>query len=80
MVANEFVQERISENLPGAVVKVDNPRGDDVHFKVEVEYKGFEGKTKIEQHRMVYEALNEKLSDCGMPLHALQIKTKVKNG
>ncbi len=77
MASCEFVKQRIEENLVGANVVVDNPRGDDVHFAVEVEFKGFEGKSRVQQHKMVYAALGEKLNDCGEPLHALQIKTSV---
>lgn len=77
MVSCEFVKNKIEESLKGAQVIVNNPRGDDVHFAVEVEYEEFEGKSRIQQHKMVYQALGEKLNACGEPLHALQIKTKI---
>lgn len=79
MVSCEFVKKKIEENLKGAKVIVNNPRGDDVHFAVEVEFEGFKDKTRVEQHKIVYNALGEKLNACGEPLHALQIKTLVPN-
>lgn len=79
MVSCEFVKKKIEENLKGARVIVNNPRGDDVHFAVEVEYEGFINKTRVEQHKMVYNSIGEKLNACGEPLHALQIRTKIPN-
>lgn len=71
------VQETIENFLIGSNVKVINPRGDDVHFSVEVEWIGFENLSRVEQHKKVYSAFNNNFSECGMPLHALQIKCKL---
>tara|TARA_Y100000310_G_C20672871_1_gene811240 strand:- start:615 stop:863 length:249 start_codon:yes stop_codon:yes gene_type:complete len=48
-----------------------------MHIAVRVKWHGFEGKSLIEQHRMVQECLKEDLKE---KIHALQIKTEVKNG
>ena len=76
MVSCEEVKEKIESYIPNSTAEVTNPRGDNVHFSVEVESSEFAGKSLIEQHKMVYQAFNNELAECGLPLHALQIKTK----
>ena len=51
--------------------------GDGNHYSASVSSSEFIGKTKIEQHKIVYAALKGKM---GNELHALAIKTKEKNG
>jgi acid stress-induced BolA-like protein IbaG/YrbA len=75
MVTCDDVKHTIEKHLPGSKVSVTNPRGDDVHFAVEVEWEGFKELSLVEQHKKVYECFNNSLNSCGMPLHALQIKT-----
>jgi stress-induced morphogen len=67
----EQVQERIEQSLPGARVKVSTFRGDD-HFQAEVLAPQFQGKSLVDQHRMVYDALKGIL---GESMHALALKT-----
>ena len=66
------VQERIENALPGARVQVETFQGAD-HFQALVEAPQFEGKSLIEQHKMVYAALDGLL---GGPMHALALKTR----
>ena len=75
----EELKARIEENLKGAIVSIENPRGDGAHFEAEVVFEGFEGKSLLEQHRMVFDALDKKF-EAGSSMHALKLKTKVKNG
>ena len=65
------VQERIEQALPGARVQVTTFRGDD-HFQAEVHAPQFAGKSLVDQHRMVYDALEGWL---GETMHALALKT-----
>ena len=67
------IRERIAKGLPGAKVDILDPRKDGVHLKAIVIYEGFNGKTLVEQHRMVYDTLREELKE---ELHALAIETK----
>ena len=61
----------IEAGLPGAKARV---LGDDgQHFEAEVTFDGFAGKAMIQQHRMVYATLGEKM---GREIHALQLKTR----
>lgn len=65
------IERLIEEQLPGARAKV---RGDDgVHFEAVVISAAFAGKTLIQQHRMVYAALGERLKR--EEIHALSLKT-----
>ena len=64
------IEQMIRAGLPEAEVSV---RGDDgVHFEAEVISAEFAGKTRIQQHQMVYQALRGKMGD---QLHALALQT-----
>jgi stress-induced morphogen len=67
----------IRAGLPGATVRVEDIRGDGGHYAAIVITPLFEGKTRIEQHRMVFEALEGRIGD---ELHALQLTTRAGNG
>lgn len=67
------IQQKIEQELPGSKVEVLDPRKDGVHLKAIVTYKGFSGKSLLEQHRMVYDTLREELKK---EVHALALETK----
>ncbi len=71
MIRAEQVKSRIEDALPGARVQIGTFSGDD-HFEAVVEAPQFSGKTRIEQHRMVYAALDGLI---GGAMHALALKT-----
>ena len=71
-VSTEEVKRRIEEALPGSRVEVGTFSGHD-HFEAIVEAPQFEGKTLVDQHRMVYAAVDGLL---GGAMHALALKTK----
>lgn len=64
--------DRLTAALEGAIVTVHDPDG--AHLSALVEYAGFAGKSRIEQHRMVYAALGDAFATT---LHALQLTTQV---
>lgn len=66
------VEDRIRAALPGASVRVGTFSGDD-HFEAIVEAPQFRGKSLVEQHRMVYDALDGLL---GGAMHALALRTR----
>jgi len=72
-VSVEEVKRRIEAALPGAKVRVGTFSGDD-HFEAVVEAPQFRGKSLVEQHRMVYAAVDGLLGDA---MHALALKTRV---
>ena len=73
MITIDEVRQRIEAALPGAQVRVGTFSGHD-HFEAIVEAPQFAGKTRIEQHRMVYAALEDLI---GGAMHALALKTVV---
>jgi stress-induced morphogen len=72
MISVEEVKERIERALPGSRVQVGTFQGAD-HFQALVEAPQFEGKSLVEQHQMVYAALEGLI---GGAMHALALKTR----
>ena len=64
----------IKEHLPDSEIIIQDLRGDGDHYSAHIKSKHFSGKTKIQQHQMVYSALKGKM---GEQLHALAIKTSI---
>ncbi len=73
MIADE-IEKLIKEDLPGAVVRIEDLRGDGDHYAAHVVYEGFRGKTRIQQHQMVYKSLKGRM---GGELHALALQTSL---
>ncbi len=67
------IEKLIKEALPDALVEIQDLAGDGNHYSAIVKSTAFVGKSKIEQHKMVYNSLKGKM---GNELHALAIKTK----
>ena len=69
---NELYQI-IEKSFPKGKIEIVDLVGDNNHYSVKITDKSFAGKNRIEQHRMVNQALNKELrSDI---LHAMQLKT-----
>ena len=62
----------IKKAIPDAEIVIKDLAGDDNHYSAIIKSKLFSGKTKIEQHKLVYKALNGKM---GNELHALELNT-----
>jgi stress-induced morphogen len=67
------IKSLIKEALSDATVEIQDLAGDGNHYSATVTSAKFSGKSKIEQHKMVYNSLKGKM---GNELHALAIKTK----
>ena len=67
------IENLIKEALPDATIDIQDLAGDGNHYSATITSSQFSGKTKIEQHKMVYNSLKGKM---GNELHALAIKTK----
>jgi stress-induced morphogen len=67
------IEKLIKEALPDAIVEIQDLAGDENHYSATITSSQFVGKSKIEQHKMVYNSLKGKM---GNELHALAIKTK----
>jgi stress-induced morphogen len=71
MDANEIAR-LIREAIPDATVTIRDLAGDGDHYAAEVVAASFRGKSRVQQHQMVYEALKGKM---GGVLHALALQT-----
>jgi len=70
------IETYIKQALPDAEVTITDLAGDDNHFAAIVASQAFKGKSRVQQHQMVYAALK---GNMGNVLHALQLTTKAKN-
>ena len=70
----EEIADLIKQGLPDADVRIEDLRGDGDHYAAYVTSASFAGKTRVQQHQMVYEALQGKMGD---ELHALALQTSV---
>lgn len=66
------IKETLEQEFPDATVKVEDLTGTKDHFEVTVVSRAFEGKSLVEQHRMVYAPFNNEI---GGAIHAFSIKT-----
>jgi stress-induced morphogen len=67
----------IRAGFPEATVSVEDVRGDGNHNAATIITSSFEGKTRVEQHRMVFRVLEGRIGD---ELHALQLTTRTGQG
>ena len=67
------IEKLIKDSIPDAEVSIEDLAGDDNHYSATIKSKLFAGKSKIEQHKLVYKALKGKM---GNELHALALNTK----
>jgi stress-induced morphogen len=68
------IETLIKQGIPDATVKIRDLAGDGDHFAAEVVAESFRGKSRVQQHQMVYEALK---GNMGGVLHALALQTSV---
>jgi len=68
------IERLIKEALPDARVEIKDLRGDGDHYAAFVESASFAGKSRVQQHQMVYNALQGRV---GGVLHALALTTAV---
>ena len=66
------IEKLIREALPDAQVKIDDLRGDGDHYAAHVVSSAFKGKSRVQQHQMVYQALKGRM---GGELHAMALQT-----
>ena len=71
----EEIEKLIKESIPDAEISIQDLAGDENHYSATIKSNIFSGKTKIEQHKLVYKALKGKM---GNELHALALNTLEK--
>ncbi len=72
MPSAEQIKERIEAAIPGARADVEDYTGGGDHFRATVTAEAFAGRSRIEQHRLVYDVFG---AEIGGPIHALSLKT-----
>ena len=73
MAADE-IEQLIRQGLPDATVEIRDLRGDGDHYAAVVTSSAFAGKSRVQQHQMVYQALKGRM---GGELHALALQTQL---
>ena len=73
MPTPEEIRQRIEAAVPGARAEVSDTTGTGDHFAATVVSDAFEGLSRIQQHKLVYAALQD---DIGGAIHALALKTE----
>ena len=68
----EEIKKLIKSSIPDAEITIQDTAGDENHYSATIKSKIFNGKSKIEQHKLVYKALKGKM---GNELHALALNT-----
>ena len=69
---SEEIKNLIKEAIPDAEIIIQDLAGDENHYSATIKSKIFNGKSKIEQHKMVYKSLKGKM---GNEQHALALNT-----
>jgi stress-induced morphogen len=78
MISTESLTIYIRQRMPDASVSVTDRTGTMDHFSIRVISDAFKGKTLLDRHRLVYEALAEPMKDGR--IHALEIKADTTDG
>ncbi|MBT3334601.1 MAG: BolA family transcriptional regulator [Rhodospirillaceae bacterium] len=68
------IEQLIKEGITDAKVTIEDLRGDGDHYAALVVSAAFEGKSRVQQHQMVYQALQGRM---GGQLHALALQTAI---
>ena len=73
MPSADELRTRIEEALPGSDVNVIDTTGGGDHFRAEIVSERFEGLSRIQQHKLIYDVFGDEV---GGAIHALSIKTQ----
>ena len=74
MPSAEDIKQRIEAAIDGAHAEVEDYTGGGDHFRATVTAAAFAGRSRIEQHRLVYDIFGPEI---GGPIHALSLKTQI---
>jgi stress-induced morphogen len=77
MPSAKDLKRRIEDAIPGSRAEVEDLTGGGDHFRAEIVSERFDGLSRIEQHRLVYDVFGDEV---GGPIHALSIKTSTPGG
>ena len=71
-MSEKEIKQFIIDAIPDCSVEIEDLKGDGDHYSATIKSKSFSGKTRVQQHKMVYDAFKGKM---GGELHALKLKT-----
>ena len=71
------IESLIKEAMPDADVTIQDLAGDGDHYSAHIRSDAFIGKSRVQQHQLVYQALQGRM---GNELHALALQTGPKEG
>jgi stress-induced morphogen len=76
MPTTEEIERRIEAAIPDSQAQVEDLTGGGDHFRATVVSPAFAGKSRLEQHRLVYDVFG---AEVGGPIHALSITTRTSS-
>jgi len=74
-IKQEEIHKLLKEGFPDADIEINDLAGDDNHYAAKIKSSKFKGKTRVQQHQMVYASRKGKM---GNELHALALTTEEK--
>jgi stress-induced morphogen len=77
MPTADELKTRIEQAIPGSQAQVEDLTGGGDHFRAEVVSDRFDGLSRIDQHKLVYDVFG---NEVGGPIHALSLKTSIRGG
>ena len=77
-ISAEKIKELIKNTFPQADIEIVDTAGDSNHYSATIIAQEFRGKSRVEQHKMVYKALEGAMDGNNGILHALALQTKIK--
>ena len=77
-ISGEKIRHLIQKKFPQADIEIIDTAGDSNHYSATIPAKEFRGKSRVEQHKMVYKALEGAMDGSNGILHALALQTKIK--
>ena len=77
-ISAKQIKELIQKKFPQADIEIIDTAGDNNHYSATVITEEFRGKSRVEQHKLVYKALDGAMDGNNGILHALALQTKIK--
>lgn len=77
-ISAEKIRELIKKKFPQADIEIIDTAGDSNHYSATITAQEFKGLSRVEQHKLVYKALEGAMDGSNGILHALALQTKTK--
>ena len=77
-ISAKKIKELIQKRFPQADIEIIDTAGDSNHYSATIAAQEFRGKSRVEQHKLVYKALEGAMDGSDGILHALALQTKIK--